>query len=122
MIRKSEPLNWCRILDGHLASASAPPIAGIYVYANSALVQGLPMTLEWVYVGQANNLKRRFEQHEIFSERNIGLIRWLRGPSHVEVWYVPLPKSQLSHIEQELVRTLKPKYNQIRYERGTKVE
>jgi hypothetical protein len=108
-------LPWRRVPSAHLASVVVPEISGVYAYAHTTAIGGLPIALQWVYVGQTRNLRRRLQEHEDFREPNVELGFWLRTSQGAEVWCVPLPSGRLAPVEVSLVRELRPKFNRTKY-------
>jgi hypothetical protein len=106
---------WRRVPVAHLASVVVSEISGVYAYAHATAIGGLPIALQWVYVGHTRNLRRRLEEHEDLREPNLELGFWLRTSRGAELWCVPLPFERLAPVEVSLVRELRPKFNRTKY-------
>ncbi|SFP61532.1 hypothetical protein SAMN05660464_3698 [Geodermatophilus dictyosporus] len=87
-----------------------PASSGIYVIAKVSKIHGLPMTCEWLYAGQSNNLRRRYVEHNHWSEPNPGLDA-LRYQESCEFWWTAAPLEELDEIEADLIDALKPAAN-----------
>ena len=68
------------------------------------------------YVGETNNLKRRFQEHKI-SKRNNLLKQYLRTPIHTPYfsWIRTGTSVCRFKLEKEIVSLLKPKCNKIKF-------
>src|SRR4051794_57331 len=109
-------LSWHRVRAGRAAGTAVPSLPGVYAYAAVDESYGLPTSVEWMYIGKARRLSRRLGQHDPVRESNPGLSRWLaeEGASS-QLWYSVLPSKELDVVEQELIRTIRPKFNRILY-------
>lgn len=68
------------------------------------------------YVGESNNLKRRFQEHKL-SRRNSLLKQYLRTPIHTPYfsWIRTGASICRFKLEKEIVSFLKPKCNKIKF-------
>lgn len=114
--RISKNLAWRRVRAGRRAGSVLPSLPGVYAYAAVAENHGLPLAVEWMYIGQARRLDQRVTQHDPVRESNPGLSRWLstHGGSS-QLWYVVLDPLDLDAVEQELIRTIRPRFNRRLY-------
>lgn len=108
-------LRWSRVLNGADAAQSAPPSPGVYAYAEAGLVHGLPLGLEWVYIGKSKDLRSRLSQHAIHRERYAELRLWLKRASARETWFAAVPLENLDQVERDLITKLDPRLNRVRY-------
>ena len=109
-------LSWRRVRAGRRIGSALPPLPGVYAYAAITEQHGLPVALEWVYIGQARRLSERVRHHDPVRENNPGLSRWLS--SHVgtsQLWYATVDVPELDAVERELIRTIRPKFNRRLY-------
>lgn len=79
-------------------TATAPEYPGCYIFRDGDLV---------LYVGMAQNLKKRFV---VSNHRNIRIIEIFYPLATVE--FIPCPKDQLRDKERELIKKLNPLLNQ----------
>lgn len=106
-----------------MAAEHAPAVPGVYAYAESDdAVHGLPTDLRWVYVGQTTSLKRRLQHHSAVAETYIPLRKWLRQETPREVWFTAVNTTLLDQVERDLVATLNPRLNRVRYIHHRRVE
>ena len=102
--------NWKRLGSPRLAARLAPRAEGLYVIGEVDRRTGLPIDIDWVYVGQAVDLARRIGQHTQSAERQPALRQWLaqagQGTKLIEVWYRLVPKSELDDEERRLIHML----------------
>ncbi|HEV2800555.1 MAG TPA: GIY-YIG nuclease family protein [Pyrinomonadaceae bacterium] len=97
---------------------AVPPMAGVYAYAEVTSVAGLPVAIEWVYVGKTNNLRRRLAEHEPLSETHPELRQWfLARHPNAEVWYTVAKFESVAELERRLIREARPRLNRIRYKK-----
>ena len=109
-------LSWRRVRAGRRIGSAVPPLPGVYAYAAVTEHHGLPVMLEWVYIGQARRLSERVRQHDPVRENNPGLSRWLSSQVGTsQLWYVTVDGSELDAVERELIRTIRPKFNRRLY-------
>lgn len=97
------------------AAAAAAPKSGIYAYAETSRIHGLPRFLRWVYIGKSDNIQRRLHQHAGGNETNAALRRWLQRSAEKEVWYSHIDSQYLDVLERDLVTNLEPTFNVILY-------
>ena len=98
------------------AGSAAPALAGVYAYATVSSTHGLPHRHDWLYIGKAKDLGARLKSHDPFYESNPALADWLAThKSSAQVWYSPVDPANLDRIEQELIRTIVPKFNRNLY-------
>ena len=98
------------------AARIAPRLAGVYAYAEAETLHGLPLSLNWVYVGKAVDLSARLNDHDAEREANPLLRDWLhRRRTQGEVWYAVVPADQLDVVERDVIVTLQPRLNRMRY-------
>ena len=110
----SKNLAWYRLPVGSVLAA--PPIPGVYAYGAVEAVHGLPVRLDWAYVGQARNLAARLTQHDPTREPHPGLRQWLVAHAGTgEVWYAPMDAQYLNGVERHLIRHLRPRLNRRLY-------
>ena len=97
-----------------------PERSGVYAMLNISRSRKLPYQLEVIYVGQANNLRRRFREHiNPRQQSNLDIFGFIKSElTHPEFWYLTVPESKLNEVERELIREIKPKANIILYGRG----
>src|SRR4051794_19417468 len=101
---------WHYKVYGRGLSQGVPTSSGVYVISRANRVAGFPTDVEPLYVGQAMNLRWRWDQHTDYSEPNPGLFR--AGNSYdLEFWWQPVPKEDLNRIEAYLIRTMQPAAN-----------
>jgi len=109
-------LAWRRVRGGRRVGSALPPLPGVYAYASVDDYQGLPLALEWVYIGQALHLSQRVGQHDPVREANPGLSRWLsEHGGRSQLWYATVDAADLDEVEQDLIRMIRPKYNRRLY-------
>lgn len=112
MRRGPAKLAWTGGLGVGGKSSHIPSRAGLYAYGIVKRSLGLPSQIEWVYVGQARNLRQRISSHDHRFESNPGLQAWLRNPpAHAELWIVEVPADQLNELEREVIQSISPKFN-----------
>jgi hypothetical protein len=117
----SYELRWSRIMNFPGSLTSVPEAAGVYAFAKVATTLTLPVTLEWVYVGESKNLRARLSNHRALQEANELLASWLRvNKSGVEVWYAVTDVSKRKQVERTLIQELAPVFNKIKYKGGSK--
>jgi excinuclease UvrABC nuclease subunit len=111
-----ENLAWRRVRAGRAASQAVPPLPGVYAFAAVLEHYGLPTSMEWMYIGKAKRLNQRLGQHDPVREANPGLSEWLvsHGRS-AQLWYAVLDDGDLNAVEQELIRTIRPRFNRRLY-------
>lgn len=111
-----ENLAWHRVRAGRAASQAVPSLPGVYAFAAVLEHYGLPTAMEWMYIGKAKRLNQRLGQHDPVREANPGLGEWLvnHGRS-AQLWYAVLDAGDLNVVEQELIRTIRPRFNRRLY-------
>jgi len=99
------------------AVKQAPRSPGIYAFGAVRRVGGLPVGMEWVYVGRATGtagLNGRLRQHEPYREANVALRDWLITAENVEVRFKPLPSAREAiEMEAALIYELNPIFNTL---------
>lgn len=111
-----ENLAWQRVRAGRAASAAVPSLPGVYAFADVDERYGLPTSLEWIYIGKAKSLSQRLGHHDPVREANPGLGEWLVNNSrNAQLWYAVLDVGDLDVVEQELIRTIRPRFNRRLY-------
>ena len=109
-------LSWRRVRAGRRIGSALPPLPGVYAYAAITEQHGLPVALEWVYIGQARRLSERVRHHDPVRENNPGLSRWLSSHAGTsQLWYATVDVPELDAVERELIRTIRPKFNRRLY-------
>ena len=98
-----------------------PAKAGIYVVKEVQRIMNLPVSQKFIYVGKSLNLERRYKDHcSIGSEHNPGLLTE-RLNKDLEFWYALANKDQITKLEKELIKAIKPTANIVMYkEKGKK--
>lgn len=96
-------------------ASSVPQDSGVYVITDVNRVMGLPTSIEVLYVGKANNLRRRFLDHvSPWREHNKGLLA-INNDRSLEFWFSEYPADQIGQLEKELIQAGKPSQNVIKY-------
>jgi excinuclease UvrABC nuclease subunit len=96
-------------------ASSVPQDSGVYVITDVNRVMGLPTSINVLYVGKANNLRRRFLDHvSPWREHNKGLLS-IDSSGTLEFWFSEYPSEQIDQLERELIRESKPSQNVIKY-------
>ena len=114
--KTNKTLLWVRVRPFPGASETTPELPGVYVLGRVQGVRGLPVSCEWVYVGQAVNLRARLRNHHAITEDNHLLRSWLRTTKKdIEVWYTVTPAEHRSHLEREMIRSIEPIFNRIKF-------
>jgi len=98
--------------------SSVPPKPGLYAFGwDEKSHLGLNAQRRYVYIGQTDNLKRRLMQHQLKSEKNLKLRKFLlEHRKLVRCWYCRLPKNFSSltsrlKLEKELIQFFTPEIN-----------
>jgi excinuclease UvrABC nuclease subunit len=98
------------------AARIAPNSPGVYAIGQVKREAGLPVEVEWVYVGRSTKgLRNRLNQHEPIVERNEDL-RWWLSDRHAdtEVWFTTTAtESDAVALEAELILSLDPRFNTV---------
>jgi excinuclease UvrABC nuclease subunit len=103
---------WVRLRTIHGAPGAAPPVPGIYAMGAVATVGGLPVRIDWIYVGQASNLRARLQQHDPLAETNPLLREFLASDQEeAELWFTTCSLGELNPLEQILIKALQPSCN-----------
>lgn len=111
-----ETLTWSELRSLQGAAFKAGSASGIYLMGRRDEVSGIPVSYEWVYVGQGKNLQRRLLQHLPVNETNLPLKEWTkRVDGDLVVRFALVPAARLDLTERMLVRALTPKHNRIMY-------
>ncbi len=109
-------LEWRYLPNISAAAQAAPSMPGIYAFGEVERVENLPVRINWVYIGKAQNLKKRLSQHVPPKEINPHLRNWLISTSaNFEVWYACVEIVLLDELERKLVNILEPDFNQVLY-------
>lgn len=108
-------LTWHQLRSAGSAESAAPPVPGVYAYAEAPRVHGLPTSLSWIYVGKARNLRSRLRQHSVEQEKHEVLRQWLQSGHDKQVWFAAVREAQLDLVERDLIVRLSPKLNRIKY-------
>ena len=109
---KSMKLRWQQGYGVAGKSCRIPTTAGLYAYGVVERVCGLVKSVEWVYVGQGTNLRRRITSHDPRYETNSDLQMWLRKPpAGAELWLVEVPNEDLDSAERAVIAGIQPKFN-----------
>ena len=92
-----------------------PSVPGIYAIGHDETIIGLEAKRVYVYIGQTNNLQRRFGEHSLKNEPLPYLRRYLRDHlRNAKIWYTAgVSKNSLINLERKLIRALNPKYNTL---------
>jgi excinuclease UvrABC nuclease subunit len=105
-------LDWKSGLGVSGKSLRIPTRSGIYAYGIIRRCQGLPISVEWLYVGKAKNLRRRIASHDPRYETNPDLQEWLRcPPGGAELWVAEVDPTNLDQVEQQMIRAVNPTFN-----------
>ena len=118
-IRSTSELTWHQLRSAGAAESAAPPVPGVYAYAEAPQVHGLPASLSWIYVGKARNLRSRLRQHSVEQERHEVLRQWLQFAHDKQVWFAAVGEAHLDLVERDLIVRLAPKLNRIKYRQHT---
>lgn len=105
---------WIRLRPFPSAAEAVPMLPGVYAIGQVRSFKGLPVSVEWVYIGESKNLRNRLANHEALTESNHALRSWLRVTAEIEVWY-SVDKHHRKAFEKELVRQIQPKFNLIKF-------
>ena len=109
---KSVKLQWEQGFGVGGKSCQIPTCSGLYAYGVVERVCGLVKSVDWVYVGQGTNLRRRITSHDPRYETNSDLQMWLRNPPQgAELWLVKVDEDELSAAESAVIAGIQPKYN-----------
>lgn len=115
----NDDLVWSRIQNFPGSIASVPDAPGVYAFAKVSSTLGLPLTCEWVYIGESRNLRSRLANHRAIAEANELLAGWLRiNKAGVEVWYATTDMNMRKKLERYLIREINPVFNKIKYKLG----
>lgn len=116
-MRVFENLTWVRgPCPGYAVPPPAPRLSGVYAYAETLCIHGLPSVVRWIYVGQARLLATRLVQHHRGMSGNPNLEHWLKQVKlGRELWYAHAPMADLDQLERDLIVGLQPQLNRLRY-------
>jgi len=105
--------SWTVIPNIHGKNPNIPAQSGIYAYAEVTRQFGMPIEIKWKYIGKSKNLRQRISNgHDVRNEANTELRRWMnRHPARAELWFAPVPESELDLVEAQLVRSAQPDFN-----------
>ncbi len=106
-------LHWTTSLYGRGLEAAVPTASGVYVIAHVTRLHGLPIHINWLYVGQSKNLRRRYCEHVHWTEPNPSLDAIRLDHTH-EFWWVTAPVDELNTLEADLIDQLNPPANRRR--------
>ena len=108
-------INWKNIQFIKHFAYRIPKLAGIYAIADVSRILGLPTDIQLLYVGRAQNLKKRFLDHiDPRREHNKGLLS-RNTTNNFEFWFFELSEDKINHFEKYLIRESNPLENSIRY-------
>lgn len=109
----SPKLRWSTVGTVHGKNLNIPEAAGVYGYAEVTRVQGLPVSVRWVYIGKATNLRRRISNgHDYRYEKNSRLRAWIgRNHRNAELWFACLAETDLDRVERSLIADIQPEFN-----------
>ena len=112
-IHENVRLNWQQVGTIHGAGDFVPSGSGIYAYASVIRIAGLPVLIEWKYIGKSKNLRNRIGTgHDVRNEQNDGLRSWLRRCNrNSELWFCRVSEDDLDHVEQGLIAQVQPEFN-----------
>ena len=112
--------NWTRVLMNYQSTYGIPMLAGVYamcanipIHTQSQPFAGLRTVL---YVGRANNLRRRFTEHNATPSPKVYAAKRTYGDS-ITFWFLPLPDIEndvIAQIEFELINVFGPIANERR--------
>lgn len=95
---------------------TVPELSGIYLVAQISRIHGLPLDMQVLYVGRANNLRRRYRSHVDLREQNPALNRLVAsGRTDIEFWWAALPDGELDAAERRVIKDLMPVANRVTY-------
>lgn len=115
--------NWIQALPVSGDSKAIPKRSGLYAYGVVKRCNGLPVSINWVYVGKAKNLRQRTRSHSPVNEVNPDLQVWLRTPPQgAELWVVEVDAKSLNESEQDLIRCVDPSFNRNHRPKDTDVQ
>ena len=101
------------------AALLAPARPGVYVIGKIRLMLGLPLGYEWAYVGRSDNLQRRLNEHFPQREEIPSLREWMLSKrGQIDIWIMPSTKNESRDLERQLIRSLEPVHNSIRFNSG----
>lgn len=97
------------------SSTNVPAKPGLYALGRCDQFEGLEIGRTYVYIGQSNNLRRRFEEHSVQKEPKPGLHGYIRkNRDNAWFWFtteVEPDSHSLGILERRLINRLKPRYN-----------
>lgn len=108
-----QKLRWSTIGTVHGKNLNIPESPGVYGYAEVTRVQGLPVSVRWIYIGKATNLRRRISNgHDYRYEKNPRLRAWIgRNPRNAELWFACVEASDVDGVERSLIADIQPEFN-----------
>ncbi|OBI60631.1 GIY-YIG nuclease family protein [Mycobacterium sp. E796] len=109
--------NWRVSAYGRGIESSVPTTTGVYAIVHAVRVHGLATDVQWLYVGQSKNLRRRCNQHTHYQEPNPALEN-IRNSYDYEFWWATVPAEFLDEVERDLIDHLQPPGNRIRGRRA----
>lgn len=98
---------------GRGIESSVPTTSGIYAVVHTARIHGLATDVQWLYIGQSRNLRRRCNQHTHWQEPNPAL-EAIRNTYDYEFWWASVAVEDLDEVERDLIDHLRPAGNRIR--------
>lgn len=97
------------------SSSGVPARPGLYALGHCDEFEGLESGRTYVYIGRANNLRRRFEEHSVQNEPKPGLQDYIRkNQDKAKFWFtteVEPDSRDLGILERCLIDRFKPRYN-----------
>lgn len=95
--------------------SSVPARPGIYALGHDEGFEGLLIRRTYVYIGQSNDLRRRFQEHAMHKEAKPGLKLYLEeNRDKAKFWFtteVGESRRDLSRLESRLIRHFDPEFN-----------
>jgi len=105
-------VKWTVSTYGRGIPAAVPRVSGIYAIGRVGRLHGLITDIEWLYVGQSRDMRRRYEQHTHRLEPNPAL-EAIRDTYDHEFWWIPVTAERLDSVERELIFALQPPGNTL---------
>lgn len=115
--------NWKSLPLAHAFARKAIGAGGVYLVARVNRVLGVPTDFEPLYVGRTlRAFRQRLDEHaNPWTAHNSGLHAELSAArvDDLELWLLELGPADARAIERELIRSLNPTLNLIRYKEKT---